>query len=277
MKTPTTTVTEIDQQAYEDDTEVITIPPANVEDMPVNIPEELKSEDKENIIKFVHSKFHVAPNKVRDVFVDSALNCIIVALTERYCEFAQREHRSNNQYIVIDTFSAKQKCHDSACNDKKHNEIKIADYTPEISDIIKRCLKVNRAELELINKSIAECRQYIADTFNDTPDNVSFDRNEMVFRGNVNNSNLTRLIQGTCPECNVEHRISDNGYCLLCTRCRSVFPRNQLIPVDRENYGNLAAFWNNYSQLNNHGTINGVFFSGDTDDAAFMLALQQVA
>jgi P4 family phage/plasmid primase-like protien len=274
LKTPSTTITEIDQSADVDDADIITlgvspphdessargsaIPPANAEDMPVNIPEELKSEDKENIIKFIHCHFHIAPNKVRDVLVDSSLNCIIVALTERYCEFAEKEHRSNNQYIVIDTFSAKQKCHDTECNDKKHNEIKIADYTPEISDIIKRCLKVNRAELELINKSIAECRQYIADTFNDTPDNVSFDRNEMVFRGNVNNSNLTRLIQGTCPECNVEHRINDNGYCLLCTRCRSVFPRNQLIPVDRENYGTLAAFWNNYSQLNNHGTINNI-------------------
>lgn len=258
LKTPSTTITEIDQSADVDDAEIIVIPPANAEDMPVNVPEELKSKDKENITKFIHSHFHIAPNKVRDVLVDSSLNCIIVALTERYCEFAEREHRSNNQYIVIDTFSAKQKCHDTECNDKKHNEIKIADYTPEISDIIKRCLKVNRAELELINKSIAECRQYIADTFNDTPDNVSFDRNEMVFRGNVNNSNLTRLIQGTCPECNVEHRINDNGYCLLCTRCRSVFPRNQLIPVDRENYSTLAAFWNNYSQLNNHGTINNI-------------------
>ena len=242
--------------------EVVVVKP---EEIVVNVPEELNNSDKKTIEKFVQKDFHHYPNKIRDIFIDKDLNCIIIALNERYCPFIDREHHSNNQYIVIDTISAKQKCHDTECNNtecnnnkyNKYNELKLENYPKEMNEIIKKCLRINQQELDLINHTIIECKNYINENFDENVKDVSFDRNAMIFRGNVSDKSLIGMLKGKCPECNVEHQISDNGYCLKCKVCSSIFPKNQLIPVD-ERYKNLNNFWMNYNQLVNNGTINNI-------------------
>ena len=229
--------------------------PVNLE--PVNDPEELIDQDRKTIAKFITKEFHHFPNSIREIFVDTTHNCIVVALTQKYCPFEEREHQSNHQYIVIDTVSAKQKCHDPQCNEKRSGEIKLEAYPIEISEIIKRCLKVNQQELDLIDYAIEECKKYITENFDDEVKRVSFDRNEMIFRGNVENRSLVKILKGKCPECDVEHQISDTGYCLKCKVCQSIFPKNQIIPVDNR-YKNLNNFWMNYNQLVNNGTINNI-------------------
>ena len=233
------------------------------------IPDDLSTQDVDEIKRFVKNSFHHTPSKIRNVFVDRDHNCVVVALDEKYCEFVERDHRSNHQYVVIDTVSAKQKCHDSDCSDKKHNEIKLQNYPKEINEIIKRCLKVNRRELELIDKAIEECQSFINNNFG-TNDIVplQFDRDERTFRGNVSDRTLTSLLRGRCPECDVEHYISDNGYCLRCTRCQTVFPREQVIPIG-ENYRVLNNFWNNYSQIINNGTVNINIYNGPPGEEEF--------
>lgn len=223
----------------------------------VNVPQDLTDIDKKTIMKFVTKEFHHFPNTVRDIFIDKQHNCIIVALTERYCPFLDREHKSNNQYIVIDTTSSKQKCHDTECNEHKYGELKLESYPKEINEIIKKCLRVNKQELELIEQAIIECKNYITQNFDEEIKDVSFDRNAMIFRGNVGNTTLTKLLKGKCPECNVEHQIGDTGYCLKCTKCNAIFPKQHLIPVDNR-YKTLNNFWMNYNQLVNHGTINNI-------------------
>jgi len=189
--------------------EVIIVKP---EEIVVNVPEELNNSDKKTIEKFVQKDFHHYPNKVRDIFIDKDHNCIIVALNEKYCPFINREHNSNNQYIVIDTMSAKQKCHDTECNNNKYNELKLENYPKEMNEIIKKCLRINQQELDLINHTLIECKNYINENFDKNVKDVSFDRNAMIFRGNVSDKSLIGVLKGTCPECNVEHQISDNGY-----------------------------------------------------------------
>ena len=229
----------------------------NKNELVVNVPEELNDTDKINIRKFIQKEFHHFPNKIRDVFIDKEHNCIIIALIERYCPFLDKEHRGNNQYVVIDTSSAKQKCHNTECNEDKYNEIKLENYPKEVNEIIKKCLKVNKHELELIDHAIIECKNYINENFDKDVKEVQFDRKEMIFRGNVADKNLTRILKGKCPECNVEHQISYTGYCLKCSICKSIFPKTQIIPVD-ERYKQLNSFWMNYNQLVNHGTINNI-------------------
>lgn len=223
----------------------------------VNVPEDLNEQDKKAITDFIQKEYHHLPNKIRDIFIDSEYNCFVAALNERYCPFEQREHKSNNQYIIIDTASAKQKCHDPDCNDRKHNEIKLENFPIDLNEVIKKCLKINKHERDLIDKTIEECKNYITENYDANVENVTFDRTAMIFRGNVADQNLARLLNGTCPECNVEHQISDNGYCLRCTRCNNVFPKNQMIPVDSR-YRTLTNFWTNYSQMINNGTINNI-------------------
>jgi P4 family phage/plasmid primase-like protien len=223
----------------------------------VNTPEDLTQEHKKHIAKFVQKEYHYTSNKIREIFIDKEYNCIIVALDDKFCPFQDREHKSNNQYIVIDTTSSKQKCHDPECHQKKHLEIKLESYTKEIHEVIKSCLKINKVELELIDKTIQECKNYITENFDSEIETVSFDRNAMIFRGNVGDRSLSKILKGKCPECNVEHQISDTGYCLKCKECNSIFPKNQIIPVD-DRYKALNSFWMNYNQLVNHGTINNI-------------------
>lgn len=236
--------------------------------MTVNIPQELNHDDKHVIKKFVTKEFHHFPNKIRDIFIDEQYNCIIVALSERYCPFQDREHRSNNQYVVIDTSSAKQKCHDPDCNEHKYNEIRLENYPMEINEILKRCLKINQQELELIDNAIIECKNYITENFDGEVKDVSFDRKAMIFRGDVEDRNLAKILKGKCPECNVEHQISDTGYCLKCKTCQSIFPKNQIIPIDNR-YKSLNNFWMNYNQLVNNGTINNIINIYNGSDIEF--------
>lgn len=223
----------------------------------VNIPEDLNQDDKTTICKFIQREYHHFPNRIRDVFIDQIHNCIVVALIEKYCPFVDKEHRSNNQYVVIDTSSAKQKCHNTECNEDKYNEIRLENYPKELNEIIKKCLKINQQELDLIDHAIVECKNYINDNFDNGVKEVLFDKKEMIFRGNVADKSLVGILKGKCPECNVEHQISDNGYCLKCKVCSSVFPKNQVIPLD-DRYKHLHNFWMNYNQLVNHGTINNI-------------------
>jgi P4 family phage/plasmid primase-like protien len=229
-----------------------------------NKPEDLNESDRLLIKKFVQKEYTHFPNKIREIKIDKEKNCIIIALNERYCPFVEREHRSNNQYILIDTTSSKQRCHDpeEVCN-LKHNEIRMEDYPKEINLIIKKCLKVNKQELDLIDHAIEECKTYINENF-DTVDKIQFDKKEMVFRGDVSNKSLMGVIGGKCSSCQIEHQISNTGYCMKCIVCKSIFPKNQLIPID-DRYKNLNSFWMNYSQIVNNGTVNINIYNGEED------------
>lgn len=228
----------------------------------VNSPEELEATDKNLIKRFIQKEYQT--NFIRDIFVDKTKNCIIIALSERYCNFVKREHQSNNQYIIIDTTSSKQRCHDPECNVSKHNEIKMEEFPKEINVIIKKCLKVNKQDLDLIDHAIEDCKSYINENF-DSIESIHFDKTEMVFRGDVSNKSLVHVIGGKCSNCQIEHQISNTGYCMKCIVCKSIFPKNQVIPVD-DRYKNLNNFWVNYSQLVNHGTVNiNIYQNGEED------------
>ena len=238
----------------------------------VNSPEELAESDKQLIKRFIQREYSVNGRGTRDIFVDKSKNCIVIALYERYCNFIEREHQSNNQYIIIDTTSSKQRCHDPDCSSSKHHEIKMEDYPKELNVIIKKCLKVNKQELDLIDHAIEECKSYINENF-DSVDAIHFDKKEMVFRGDVTNKSLMNIIGGKCTSCQIEHQISNTGYCMKCIVCKSIFPKNQVIPVDNR-YKNLNNFWANYTQLVNNGTVNINIYQNSEEDFACDIQLE---
>lgn len=174
--------------------EPIVTEPLTEEDLTiVNVPGDLDDDDRKIIKKYVQKEYHHFPTTVRDVFVDKELNCIVVALDQKYCPFVERDHRSNHQYIIIGTTSTKQKCHDSDCSDKKHEERKLEDYPAELNQIIKTCLRVNKKELDLIDKAIDEGRKFIMENYDANVQAVSFDRENRIFRSNLQNDDLGRL------------------------------------------------------------------------------------
>jgi P4 family phage/plasmid primase-like protien len=227
---------------------------------------ELTKVDKDVIKKFVHKNYGQKQRDIRDIVIDRDHNCIVVALDDLFCFNVDREHKSNHQYIIIDTYSSKQKCHDLDCKDFKHQEIKIDKFPKELNELILKCLKINRQELELIERAIEDCKTYITENFDEHVDAIEFDKQEMVFRGHATGGSMIKL-KGKCPECNIEHQISDTGYCLRCKVCNSVFPKQQLIPVD-DRFKNLNKFWMNYNQLVNNGTVNiniNNFYNGEEE------------
>jgi P4 family phage/plasmid primase-like protien len=218
------------------------------------IQEELTTSDCDIIKGFVRKNYKYRNKDIREISINRTLNCINVNLHDTFCFNLDREHKSNHQYIIIDTYSSKQKCHDSDCKDFKHNEIKIISFPKELNEIILKCLKVNKVEQELIHKAIEECKDYITENFDTTIEEIQFDKTEMVFRGDVSQNSLMKM-SGKCPECHVEHQISDNGYCLKCKVCKSIFPKNTLIPI-ADKYKHLNSFFMTYNQLVNNGTVN---------------------
>jgi len=230
------------------------------------IQKDLTSKDKETIKKFVRKVFKYRPADIREVLLNKDLNCINVNLNDTFCHNIDREHKSNHQYIVIDAYSARQKCHDLDCADYKHMEIKIKDFPKEINEIILKCLKINKQEQELIQQAIQECKDYITQNFDENIEEIQFDRNEMAFKGHASNNN-TIVLKGKCAICKLEHHITNTGYCLKCSVCDSIFPKSQLIPVD-DRYKNLNSFWMNYNQLVNNGTVNiniNNFYDGEEE------------
>lgn len=225
-----------------------------VKNAPLNTLETpLEQSDRNTLAHFLRVQYSVRASDIREIQIDTQLNCIVVSLHEKFCYNVQREHRSNHQYIVIDTFSSKQKCHDTDCRDFRYSEIKLDKYPAEVSQIVLKYLRVNRLEQELVQKATDECKDYINENFDNIED-IHFDKNELVFRGDASTESLVR-VNGKCPQCNLEHQITGGGYCIRCRVCNSVFPRNQLIPVDSR-FKEINAFWNNYTNLINHGTVN---------------------
>jgi P4 family phage/plasmid primase-like protien len=243
---PTEKADDQDQDQDNDDEQNAIIEPSQ---------KDLNVKDKEIIKRFVRKVYKYRSADIRDVFIDHQINCIIVALNDTFCHSIDREHKSNHQYIVIDTYSSKQKCHDPDCGDYKHEEVKIKNFPKEINEIIVKCLKVNRQEQELIARAIGECKDYITSNFDENIEEIQFDKAEMVFKGDVSEHKSLVRLNGKCSHCLLEHRITNDGYCLKCKVCNSIYPKNQLIPLD-ERYKNLNKFWMNYSQLINNGTVN---------------------
>lgn len=218
------------------------------------VQKDLTDKDKDTIKRFVRKNYKYRNKDIREIVLNHELNCINVNLFDTFCFNLDREHKSNHQYIVIDTYSSKQKCHDVDCKEYKHNEIHIANFPKELNELLLKCLKVNKREQELIERAIQECKDYITNNFDENIEEIQFDRNEMVFKGNASNTNMM-VIRGKCTSCKLEHHITNTGYCLKCSVCNTIYPKNQLIPVD-DRYKHLNSFWMNYNQLINNGTVN---------------------
>ena len=240
-------------EIYSDESNSDDLSEKSYDDLEFNQKLELKGDDRKVVQKFVRNCYKYRNEHMKDIFIDRARNCIVVALDDHFCHNLDREHQSNHQYIVVDTFSSKQKCHDTECSHFKLNEISLSKFPTELNELILKYLKVNKEEQELIQKAIEECKNYIHQNFDEDIQEIQFDRNELVFKGKSNSTGFQ--LKGKCPECNVEHHISDTGYCLKCSVCNSIFPKNQLIPVD-EKFQALNTFWMKYHQLVNNGTVN---------------------
>jgi Herpesviridae UL52/UL70 DNA primase len=225
---------------------------------------EIKDADISCIKKFVKQKYNVTNKDIREVVLDQSNKCIVIALNRTFCHNVDREHKSNHQYIIIDAHSSKQKCHDTECREFKHNELGSGQYPKELREIVARVLNENPDTL--INSTIEECKEYITENFDDNVQEILFDRQDQVFRGNASENALIPFKMGACSgNCKFEHHINNNGYCLRCSVCNAIFPKKHMIRVD-DRYKNLSNFWVKYTQLVNNGTVNiNIYYNKDEE------------
>jgi P4 family phage/plasmid primase-like protien len=210
---------------------------------------ELSNDDKHEIRLFIRSYYKHNPNYIREILIDTKFNCVVVSLNERYCEFVKREHKSNHQYIILDLLSAKQKCHDMECEKQIYNEIQFYHFPENLQNVLKKVLILNNNEM--ISEAVECAKTFINDKFDNELQLVTFDKNEMMFRGEASQI-LNRTIRGRCSHCKAEHQISSTGYCLKCNTCQTTFPKDLMIPIDHQTSSVLGKFWT----FINNGTVN---------------------
>jgi P4 family phage/plasmid primase-like protien len=114
------------------------------------VSESLVNDNKNHVLSFINTRYNIESSDIiKFVFKD---NMFMIGLNSKFCNNLNREHTNNHQYIVLDKFSCKQKCH--GCKDYKFNEIKSRDYPENIKDIfnIKDSIIINNNSDELINE-----------------------------------------------------------------------------------------------------------------------------
>ncbi|TPX30276.1 hypothetical protein SmJEL517_g06127 [Synchytrium microbalum] len=75
-----------------------------------------------DVTDFIYREYGHIDAKIKQIKAEG--KSYIVELEERYCHFVRRSHRSNRQYLVINTeHGVSQRCHDSDCQSHLHHNI----------------------------------------------------------------------------------------------------------------------------------------------------------
>lgn len=209
----------------------------------------LQQEEITIIKEFISEKYEQYESDIRDIFIDENINCINIPLHTKKCKFIKNNHKSNHQYIIIDSVSSKQKCHDSECISKKYNVILFNDYPKNLKKLLNNLFDNKE---KLINDGTKACEIYVKENYDSEIKDLQFDIKESLFRGNASEE-LKVIMKGKCQSCNVEHIIANNGYCIKCIVCNTMFPQNNLIPV---NDTNINKFWIQFVNCNFNFNIN---------------------
>jgi P4 family phage/plasmid primase-like protien len=186
-------------------------------------------EIKNEITIFVINNYS---NKFEETCIKIEKNSIIVSLQDKYCNFIEMEHNSNNQYIVINELLTSQRCHDTLCQGKRHKVINTPDI---IANFFKENVEINlKSECELlIKKSIGS---------GEITDLVKSDigySSELINYSEILNSNHNEV----CFKCKsfIPSFVINNelkGVCVKCNNCLYQYPK-QVIEVCQNLYPTL--------------------------------------
>ncbi len=96
-------------------------------DQVISHTEHVENEVDHLVLECIKRMFHLHNGEVGKLKWCESEACWIVTSFSRYCHFIEREHTSNNQYIVIQDGKAWQKCHSSDCANKKSDPLTIPE------------------------------------------------------------------------------------------------------------------------------------------------------
>jgi P4 family phage/plasmid primase-like protien len=222
---------------------------------------------KHQIIEnFIRSNFNYKPTDISEIILHKTY--IIIALKDKFCGNINREHKSNHQYIVVNSKNANQRCHDPDCKDFQKNEISIP-IDSEILDIL-RSEKNNIVTSRMLEDGKNEGKVLMDEVWNDTDTTFDYDKILKMFYAKAGESMDKHFKRGTCIEgCQPQHCIVSDGFYIKCTVCQQMFPGVVTTPdkytgihkfflTINNNSNNHNNSHNNIRNLSNSNNVNGV-------------------
>lgn len=192
-------------------------------------------QDTINVLKrFVSEKYHIDINMLLEPILTNDKGYITIPSVNKYCHFEEREHKSNHQYYILDSYSIKQKCHDEECESKKHNELTIVTFPLEFIEQLKPYITFkNLEQLSIVKKESLN----IVKTYDQDINNVIYDSDYNIFKSQVSDNCILKF-KGECDVCQKFHIVSSDGYYIECVVCKSRAPL-QKIPLPN---GHISMF-----------------------------------
>lgn len=193
---------------------------------------------------------------------------LIIPLLERWCFIADREHKSNHPYIVINSKGSKFKCHDETCIGKEYKPVDQnlfplhirKEYNEMVDGKPKDVFMLDEKMLILAKK---ECEQNMTHYFPKSDiDSVEAIKDMMV--SNLQNFYLP------CQRCGNDKKFiaetNSEGLCLRCSECLNQWPERRMpVPSRYETLNNylfqVNVTINNIVNVNNYGVQD--LFIGD--------------
>jgi P4 family phage/plasmid primase-like protien len=230
----------------------------------------LQALQMENIIKhFVHKVYNYKSSDISSIIKSD--NHFIVALNDKFCNNIDREHKSNHQYIVIDSKGSRIKCHDPECKNFKNKYIKYSDLPENIQEIIKEHCTLN-VETKLndidnnttdtmLNNAKNDCPKLINEAFYDKIEHFDYDDDKQMFHANAKDINKYLIPNGCKDGCMLQHCINSEGFNMICKTCNKSYPG--IIQKTPEKYTGLHQYFVqiNVNITNNNTIINNNYNS----------------
>jgi len=152
---------------------------------------------------------------------------VIIPLTDRWCFIADKEHKSNHPYIIINETGSKFKCHDENCKGKEYKPIDPSLFPKEIR---REYLELVSGDKSLVDENMLtlakqECEQNMTHYFPKSDiDPVRAIKDMMV--SNLENFYLP------CQECGNDKTFiaetNSEGLCLRCSACSNQWPERRM-------------------------------------------------
>jgi P4 family phage/plasmid primase-like protien len=222
-----------------------------IEDLPLY---KLNNTEIHGIKCFINQTYVIPILDINQIYICLEYNNITISLHTMFCHFVNRLHTSNHQYIIIDKYSIKQKCH--AC-EGKYKEVKYINYPENIKTII------NVALLDNDNYKVKqECELYLKNEIGCGNVN-SLVKKESGYEGILlNASNMLNFShKAICSKCKTFVPIiflsfEQGGIGVKCKNCLFQYPE-EIVAIKQEQYPILYQTLNitNNLTINNNVTI----------------------
>ena len=204
--------------------------------------------EKSCIINFVKNKY---PVETVDVILKD--KTIIVSTRTLYCEFKEAEHRSNHQYIVIDSVGSRRKCHDEICKGKETNPVIFTNFPEQMKGVVKKYTGGEEATKTLVIEAEKKSTKYVKHYFDKEIQPMIYSSDRQLFTALATNKCRISIEECSCKESQIEHQLSGTSYLLTCSICKANVP----MPIDCK-FTKVINFQDNYNQIIAGGAINEV-------------------